>query len=216
MLQPTVAYTLVTPPALEPVTLAEAKAQARIDGDVDDAMITSLITAAREHVELVTGRCLITQTWRLALDEWPRQSRRDEWWDGVREGPITLLEAAWVDIAKAPIAGITEVRVLDESGTPTVWASSNYFLARRPNGHGRLTRKSGVVWPIVTLRAAGAIEIDFTVGYGTLAANVPFALRQAIRMLVAHWYDCGCDPSAAGVPKPVAAMLAAHRVMRDR
>ena len=71
-------YELIDPPATEPVTVAEAKAHARIDIDDDDAMVAALITAARQWVEDTTGRCLITQQWKLTLDNWPA-SIRDEW-----------------------------------------------------------------------------------------------------------------------------------------
>ena len=55
-----------TEPAAEPVTLAELKTFMRIDGSEDDALIESLIVAARELCESYTGRALITQElyWR--------------------------------------------------------------------------------------------------------------------------------------------------------
>ena len=63
---------LNTPPAAEPVTLAEAKAWLRVDtGDDDDALITSLISAARARAEWHTGRAFVTQGWTLWLDCWP-------------------------------------------------------------------------------------------------------------------------------------------------
>ena len=40
----------------EPVTLPELKAFARIDGDDEDTIVTSLGIAAREYVEQATGR----------------------------------------------------------------------------------------------------------------------------------------------------------------
>ena len=58
---------LIAGPGEEPVTLAEAKAFARIDGDDEDALVAALIAAARLHVESLTGRALVTQTWRLVL-----------------------------------------------------------------------------------------------------------------------------------------------------
>jgi len=64
--------TLIAPPGEEPVTLAEAKAFCRIDGSDEDALVNALIAAARLQVESLTGRALITQTWRLTMACAPR------------------------------------------------------------------------------------------------------------------------------------------------
>jgi hypothetical protein len=63
---------LIAGPGEEPVALAEAKAWCRIDSDDEDALVATLIAAARLHVEALTGRALVTQTWRLVLDHPPR------------------------------------------------------------------------------------------------------------------------------------------------
>lgn len=59
---------LLAGPGEEPVTLAEAKAWCRIDADDEDALVAALIAAARLHVESLTGRALIEQSWRLVLE----------------------------------------------------------------------------------------------------------------------------------------------------
>jgi hypothetical protein len=64
--------TLIAGPGEEPVTLAEAKAFCRIDGSDEDALVEALIAAARLQVESLTGRALVTQSWRLTLDCAPR------------------------------------------------------------------------------------------------------------------------------------------------
>ena len=64
--------TLIAPPGEEPVTLAEAKTFCRIDGSDEDALVSALIAAARLQVESLTGRALVTQTWRLTLRCAPR------------------------------------------------------------------------------------------------------------------------------------------------
>ena len=38
-------------------------------------------------------------------------------------------------------------------------------------------------------RPAPGIELDVMVGYGDAAVDVPEPLRQAIRLLIAHWYE---------------------------
>ena len=72
--------TLVEPPTVEPVSVAEAKVQAVIEHDVHDEMVSRLIMAARQEAEQITGRALITQNWRqrgssngdaVELRRWP-------------------------------------------------------------------------------------------------------------------------------------------------
>jgi hypothetical protein len=62
---------LISGPAMEPVSLAEAKAHLRIDGSTEDTLVASLITSARVHIETTLSQSLITQQWALWLDEWP-------------------------------------------------------------------------------------------------------------------------------------------------
>ena len=62
---------LLAGPAEEPVSLAEARAFLRVDDTAEDGLITTLIGAARLHVEGVTGRALLAQSWRVVLDAWP-------------------------------------------------------------------------------------------------------------------------------------------------
>jgi hypothetical protein len=59
--------TLIAGPGEEPVSLADAKAWCRIDASDEDALVAALIAAARLHVESVTGRALVTQSWRLTI-----------------------------------------------------------------------------------------------------------------------------------------------------
>ncbi|WP_422101906.1 head-tail connector protein [Vreelandella sp.] len=72
--------TLVAPPSVEPVSVAEAKVQAVIEHDEHDDMVSRLIMAARQEAEQLTGRALITQTWQqrgsthggaVELRRWP-------------------------------------------------------------------------------------------------------------------------------------------------
>ena len=64
---------LLAGPAEEPVSLADAKAFLRVDDTAEDGLITTLVSAARLHVESVTGRAMIFQSWRLVLDAWPAE-----------------------------------------------------------------------------------------------------------------------------------------------
>jgi uncharacterized phiE125 gp8 family phage protein len=180
------AFKLITPPTAEPVTLDDAKAQARVDTNVDDALLTSLVTAARQWCEQYTGRAFITQTWQMWLDTWPVAI--EAWWDGVRQGPISDLdEISFVSLPRPPLVSVNSVTYYDNDDNATVWDASNYFVdtIREP---GRLALRLGSVWPVPT-RITNGIGIEYVAGYGSDADDVPEVIKTAIRQLVSHWYE---------------------------
>lgn len=166
---------LLSGPVTEPLTLSEVKAHLRVDGAVEDALMQSLMLTSRLHIEAALGLALITQSWRLVLDAWPA--------DGIVNLPI------------APIQSLTEIRVMSSDGTPRVVADTQYALdsSRRP---ARLIAKDN--WPTPGRKFAG-IEIDFVAGFGANASAVPEPIRQALLLLVAHWYEHR-DPIEIGTP----------------
>ena len=182
---------LLTPPETEPLTLDEAKAFLRVDTSDEDLLITTLIKSARLHVESRTLLALITQNWRMVLDCWPAHGRI-----AVRPGPLRAVTAA---------------RVYDFDGHVRA-VDSQAFVA--DTGAAVL---AFVPWamPMPTRIAAG-IEIDITVGFGDAATDVPEPLRQAIRLLVVHWYENRGIVAADGramVPATVAALTAPYRMV---
>ena len=82
---------LLTPPAVEPLSLAEAKTFLRLETAEEDPLIAAFISAARLHVETQTGLALVTQSWRMVLDCWPANGRI-----AVRPEPLRALTAARV------------------------------------------------------------------------------------------------------------------------
>ena len=58
-------YKITVQATTEPVTLAEAKAQLRVDHTDEDTLINQYIKAARQHAERFTGLSLAAQTVQL-------------------------------------------------------------------------------------------------------------------------------------------------------
>lgn len=83
-------FELLTPPAAEPLSLAEAKAQARVEHDAEDALFTRLIAAARRYVEQACGLALVTQTWKGTWQTWDAKGL------ALRPHPVSAITAATV------------------------------------------------------------------------------------------------------------------------
>jgi uncharacterized phiE125 gp8 family phage protein len=181
---------LLTGPAVEPVSLAEAKAFLRVEHGADDDVITALIAGARIYAEAQTRRALITQSWRLVCDAWPETGRI-----AVRPAPLQSLDAARVhDGGSEPIE-------LDVAGFfPDVAGSQLVFAP----------------WTMPPPGRAAGIELDVTLGYGDAAIDVPEPLRQAVRLLLGHWYENRglVSPGAAPLlPLTVPALLSPYRMV---
>lgn len=64
--------------------------------------------------------------------------------------------------------------------------------------------------------AAGGIAIDVVAGFGASPEDVPAPLRQAIRLLVARWFENRGDGSRSDAPLPpdIAALVTPYRRAR--
>jgi uncharacterized phiE125 gp8 family phage protein len=185
---------LLTGPASEPLTLAEAKAFLRVAHDDDDALIGALIASARLHVETQTRRALITQTWRVVRDRWPADGHL---W--ISPAPLRDVVAARVyDAAGAAITIDPQAFIADGAAAPALVSFAPFALP-------------------VPGRDRSGIELDVEVGYGDAASDVPEALRHAIRLLLTHWYEnrgvVALAQSVAELPAAVGALIAPFRVL---
>ena len=155
---------LVTPPAVEPITLAEAKAHLRVTASDEDALITALITAARTTCENEIRRSLITQTWELTLDQFPDA----------------------IELPYPPVIGVTSVQYIDATGgTETTLSAASYTLDAKCEP-GWLVPAYGYEWP-TPRDEINAVTVIYTAGYGASSA-VPEAIKAWIKLHVGHWY----------------------------
>lgn len=168
---------LVTAPA-EFVTLAQAKEHLGIETDdtANDALITALISVAREHVEDVTRRAIATQTWDYFLDSFPKE-------DFIRL-PFGNLQS---DPLATPAVAAPVITYKDTDGVSTTMPSMDYIVEKNGEGHGRIVLVYGGTWPTVTLYPSNPITIRFTCGYDSTA--IPNRIKAAIKLLVADMYE---------------------------
>ena len=189
------ALVLTAAPAVEPVTVDEAKAHLRIDHNDEDALLGSLIATSRLHIEAALDLALVTQSWSWRLDAWPDDMA--------------------VALPLRPVQSVEAVQVTAADGTVET-LSSEKFLLNGANLRPRLLSRAGA-WPRPGVPALG-IEIAFTTGFGSTASDVPPPIRHSLLMLVAHWYEHRGSTEVGGasarIPDTVSTLLAAYRKVR--
>lgn len=178
------ALELVTPPATPVVDLADLKRHVVAeDFTDDDAYLTSLELAAVSFLDGHTGllgRCLNNQTWRLSYDCFP---------SGALKIPL------------GPVTAVDSVQYTDTDGVVQTWDSANYVVdTEGPEGWVVPVDE----WPD-TQDTVNAVQVTFQAG-----GDIPEAVKQAIRMLVADWYEFRHTPmkNATSIPYGVRSILA--------
>lgn len=219
--------TLVTPPAVEPVSLAEAKAHLRLEIDDDDDLVSALISAARQKCESRLTRAFVTSGWRFTTDGFPGQFSRYSPATGAAGPagfayglaplygyiPERLLAgtAAPVVIPHARLISVSSISYLDITGTRQTLDPSKYSV--EPGDGGRITPSYGSTWPQCQVYPA-SVWIDISLGYGPTSADVPACIRAAMKLLVGTLYECResvvIGTSATELPITVNALLAAE------
>lgn len=187
---------LTSGPALEPVSLADAKAHLRLDTSDDDALLQSLITTSRLHIEAALGLALITQSWSWSLDTWPSAKR--------------------IALPLRPVQAVTQVRVWTGDGVSETLSPDAFILDGQGNPARLIPVGSGSLKE--PGQAANGIEIAFSAGFGSVPADVPATIRHALLLLIAHWYEhrepVEIGTSVNAVPVMVSELLQAHRRRR--
>ena len=177
-----------TAPAVEPVTVAEAKAHLRVDTSDDDTYIGTLVTAAREWVEAYLDRTLVNTQWRLRLERFPIDSQY----------PIDLPRPPVVSSGTATAVTITYTA--DTGGTATL--STAQFRVQRFETPGRVTTVYGGTWP-AGMEDNDAVVVTWWAGYGPSGSSVPAAIRHAILMLVGFWFENRSTVVVGSISKPL-------------
>ncbi len=185
----------LAPPALQPLTLDEAKNHLKILGTDHDSDITSLIEEVTSLLDGRNGelnRCLISQRWKWTFEAPP----------GAR---------CQLEIPLPPLQAVEEIRwrrVDGEMGA--IWDSVD--VGRNVDtlyGHhvGRIAPMPGYVWP---WDRGERVEITFIAGFGDTPHSVPAVLRRAMKFILAHWFE---HPSAVEVCDMSEVPVSAQRIL---
>jgi uncharacterized phiE125 gp8 family phage protein len=158
------AYKQISEPSTEPLTYQEVKEYLRLNGDTEQAYVTSLIVAARQVVESRIWRPLISQQWQMQFD--------------FHE--LNLLSK---NINKAPLLSIESVTYYDGNNDIQTLSPTSYefdLFSSPPRVRIKTT-------PTLYDRF-NALQINFTCGYLN-AASVPKNIKIALFLIVGHLYE---------------------------
>jgi uncharacterized phiE125 gp8 family phage protein len=159
-------YSVVTGPAVEPVTYAELADWLRLPTVDDRAVVVALETAGRMYVEQVTRYTLITTTFALHLDWFPEA----------------------IILPARPVQAVTSITYIDPSGTTQTLDPSRYLLdAQGPRPI--VIPPLGSFFPVPKVQQPNAVTVTFTAGFGDSPAQVPEPYKLAIKIWVATNYN---------------------------
>lgn len=182
--------TRVAGPATPLLTVAEAKQHTEIDSADFDAQMEGFIAAATSYLDGpsgVLGRCLIEQTWSFMISDW------------VDRVPLPL-----------PDVSNVAVRYLDSVDNQQTLITPASYVVKTELGE-QLVFGSGD-FPALSDVHEQPITIEMTAGYGQAVSDVPPAVVQAARFLVAHFFDMrGVMGKSDEMPIGVRAMIAPFR-----
>lgn len=167
---------VITDATVEPISLAEAQAQGRIDTTTaaDDSLIEDIfIPAARRYLEDRTGRTFHQKTLEWIFDRFPCSSL----------DPLCLRLAT-------PLITVTSVKYKDSAAAETTWGASNYIVDVDASV-GRIVPAYQVQWPIYTPYPIQSVRVRGTAGIATASpiTEAGADIKYPMCMLVAAMFE---------------------------
>lgn len=186
---------IITVPAVqEPVTLEDLTAQVRVVDPRDYARLTQMAVAAREWCEAYLSQQLCTATYLWTIDRfinlylyqtslWTQQV-----WPWYFQSQALIgnrLPNTWYTLwpPRNPVQSITQIQYIDLNGN-TQTLSPSLYVVDTQSTQCRISPAFGQYWPVSQM-IQDAVKITMVCGY----TKVPSAIRLAICMLAAHWFD---------------------------
>ncbi len=160
---------LVSPPSVEPVSLAQAHAQLTLDTGFtnDDAMISSFITAARQYAEKYTHRAFFNQQWVRALDHFPYWYNANGTVNPANRNDWPYYAEFWsritIDVPLPATQSVDAITYIDPTGLLQTLPAASYWVdfVSKP---ARIVPSQANYWPTVLTYLPGSVQIAFTAG----------------------------------------------------
>lgn len=150
-----------------PLVLQDVKNHLRVDFAEDDTYITNLIKTAALRFEKITGRDLITKTYKSFIDIFP-----------VYNIPIIL--------PRSKIQSVISIQYF-LNDVATTYTASNYYFTES-NNLSAIYLKEDKQYPTEIDYKKNCIVINYTSGFGATNTSVPFDIKQMLYEYIAFLY----------------------------
>jgi uncharacterized phiE125 gp8 family phage protein len=151
-----------------------------------------MIQSATQMLEDYLSIKFVSQVWDFWMDSFP-YSKDDKWWDGTRDGAISMLlgTAKFIQLPTGRIISLDIFNTYQDDGIP-IAATLTDFNVDIVNTKGRVSLKIGFSWPTTILRSINGIQLRCTLGFGNAAsvpANIKLAVMEQAGFLFEHRGD---------------------------
>lgn len=176
---------LITAPAVPPVTVEYARRHIKALSISDDVMIRTWIEAAAQYFRSQTGREIINATYEYWLDEFPTLYSEAQ----VGGAPFRI------QLPHPPLQEVVSVLYKDSNGDFVSYddgasPATALYSVFNPQGtfaeRGWIEPNYGQTWP-TTQAQSGAVRIQYVAGYGSSVENVPELITGIICYMVEHY-----------------------------
>lgn len=183
-------YKVVTPIAVEPVTLQELKTHLKLGAEtVEDTLLEGLVRSAREWCEAHIRRAVATQTLELLLDYFPPHG---------------------IVLPRPPLQSVTSIKYKDYAGTETALSASAYVVDS-DSDVARIVPAYGTYWPAFVAYPVNPIRIRFIAGY----TDLPRSIKEAIILKASLGYlnrDLAVAAETGSAVDAIYSLLGPYRV----
>lgn len=205
---------LVTAPTETPIDAAEMKTYLRIDNNLEDALIETLIKTAVSKLEQYLSIKFISQQWDIYFDNFGAIGiGADDFWPGVRQGAIGELSRCQnLEFPIGPVISLDQFNTYGDDDVAVAETIGNYSVDK-VGLQGRIGLKTGGVWPSTILRSNNGVQFRVTVGYGD-KTKVPFDIVQAVKDYVAYMYENRGDKEMTDIPSHVMQLVDSYKAYK--
>lgn len=154
-------------------TTSEVKNYLKVDDATDDALIATMLKAARQAVESRQNISTLTKTIVQKLERFPSSYKVATDYENV------------IKLLVYPVVSVSSITYLNENGVLQTLAQNLY----------EVDTYRGIIGEAVdqdfpdTYLSLNDVTITYTAGFGTAATDCPSDIRIAVLKLIANMYD---------------------------